>query len=274
MTIALPGAVPSMSRNRKAAPISTTDLIPPRAAPPVCASAEGMRRRGALLCCALLALPVWAAGRLVAQHPMSDLPVGAALIALWAGASALMILTLPFHPHPRFGPANAVTALRAAGTVALAGFALEPAAFEAWRWPVVVSALAILALDGLDGALARRTGCASAYGARLDMEVDAALTLALAGLALRAGQAGPEILALVLPYYLFSMLRPAHPWLAGPLRPSLLRKAVCVVQVATPLVVLALPLPDPAARLLVSAVLVAILGSFARDIRHLRVQHW
>jgi phosphatidylglycerophosphate synthase len=38
----------------------------------------------------------------------------------------------------------------------------------------------LLALDGLDGWLARRFGLASAYGARFDMEVDGFLILVLA----------------------------------------------------------------------------------------------
>ena len=44
------------------------------------------------------------------------------------------------------------------------------------------------ALDGVDGWLARRSGIASAFGARFDMEIDALLILVLAVLAWRSAR--------------------------------------------------------------------------------------
>ena len=64
------------------------------------------------------------------------------------------------------------------------------------------SAIAI-ALDGVDGWLARRTGMVSAFGARFDMEVDALLIQVLAILAWQHGKAGAWILASGLLRYLF-----------------------------------------------------------------------
>ncbi len=97
--------------------------------------------------------------------------------------------------------------------------------------------------------------------------MDAALTLALSALAWRLGVAGPELLLLVVPYYLYSFLRPALPWLGAALRPSIRRKAICVAQVATPILLLAVPFPEAAPRALVLSTLAAILWSFSRDIR-------
>ncbi len=229
---------------------------------PARADAPERARAGAALSCAALALPIWFAGaHLEGRAPAAD---PALLLAAWIAVSALIVAGLRGHPYPRFGPANALTALRAAATLLLAAVALDPT-------PGLVAAatgagLAILALDGLDGALARRTGLASAFGARFDVEVDAALTLALSVLAWRAGPAGPEILALAAPYYAFSLLRTARPRFGRPLPPSLARKAVCVAQVGTPLLLVALPVAPGAASLLVWACLGAILSSFARDL--------
>jgi phosphatidylglycerophosphate synthase len=62
-----------------------------------------------------------------------------------------------------FGPGNAVTLLRLAGVIALPAV---PARFLA------AAVLGIVALDGLDGLVARRTGTASEFGAHFDMESD------------------------------------------------------------------------------------------------------
>ena len=189
---------------------------------------------------------------------------------VWAVVTGLLLAGLRAHLHPRFGPANAVTALRAAGVAGLAALALDPAALGALTPMVaVVAGGAILALDGIDGAAARRTGLASPFGARFDVEVDAALTLVLSVLAWRTGPAGPAILALIAPYYAFSVLRAWRPRFGRPLPPSRIRKAVCVLQVATPIALLALPLPAAAGRALVWTCLAAILASFARDLARL-----
>jgi phosphatidylglycerophosphate synthase len=67
----------------------------------------------------------------------------------------------------RFGAANAVTALRLGLASALLLFS--------GTQPLTSATLlaAFLALDGVDGWIARRTNSASAFGARFDMETDA-----------------------------------------------------------------------------------------------------
>ena len=195
------------------------------------------------------------------------MPVAFLLLLGWTTASLLIVLSLRAHPHSRFGPANTLTAIRAAGALVLAAVALEPAELAESRAWIAGAGFILFLLDGVDGFLARRTGLDSAYGARFDIEVDAALTLALSALAFRLGVAGPEILLLVVPYYLFSLLKPAFPWLGRALRPSWRRKAVCVAQVATPILLLAAPLPETASRALALSCLAALLWSFARDIR-------
>ena len=126
-------------------------------------------------------------------------------------------------PRP-FGLANSVTALRAAYAVALLCYsswitALGVAPNGALRWVWVAVALVALALDGIDGALARRLGQVTTFGARFDMETDAATLFGLAWLVWASGQAGPWVLASGLMRYIFILARWVWPALAAPLPP-------------------------------------------------------
>ena len=87
-------------------------------------------------------------------------------------------------------------------------------------------------LDGVDGWLARRSGLASAFGARFDMEVDALLIMALAILAWQHGKAGSWVLLSGLLRYAFVAAGWLAPWMSRPLPPSRRRQTVCVVQIA------------------------------------------
>ena len=136
------------------------------------------------------------------------------------------------------------------------------------RMPVNDSWIAAtaLALDGLDGWLARRSGLASAFGARFDMEVDAALALILALHALAGTAVGPEVLLLGLARYAFVAAMAPWPWLARPLPQRFRRKAVCVLQLAALIVLLLPPLPPEAAVTLARIATVALAYSFGADI--------
>ncbi len=75
-------------------------------------------------------------------------------------------------------------------------------------------------LDAVDGRVARRTGTASAFGARFDMEVDAFLILVLSVYVARVGRrVGAAIGAA---RYAFVAAGWLLPWLRGPLPPRLL----------------------------------------------------
>ena len=170
------------------------------------------------------------------------------------------------HPHPRFGLANAITLLRAAGTAVVAALAVEPWLAAGAPWAAFAGAAALFALDGVDGWAARRTGEASAFGARFDMEVDAALILALAALALGLGKAGPWVLGLGLMRYGFVLAGRIAPTLARPLPPSRRRSAVCGLQVAALSLVLAPPVAPPLSTALLAAAFAALAWSFAVDL--------
>ena len=78
-------------------------------------------------------------------------------------------------PSGRFGIANGLTALRLAMTVALGALCISPPGPAA-----AALALAIFAIDGLDGRVARLRGEVSTFGAYFDMECDALLVLVCA----------------------------------------------------------------------------------------------
>src|SRR6185436_14514828 len=98
-------------------------------------------------------------------------------------AMTLTACSLPDeHPFPTLGPANQVTLVRATVVALLAAALFEPADPRVAAIAVVATAMTAV-LDGVDGWLARRTGMASPFGARADMETDALLILVLSLLA-------------------------------------------------------------------------------------------
>jgi phosphatidylglycerophosphate synthase len=191
------------------------------------------------------------------------------VLAIFGAGVALVLAALPAHlPRRRFGPANRVTLARLALTALLAGLLGESAASVAW--PIVGVATLAAALDAVDGPLARRTGFASAFGARFDMETDALLILILALLAWQLGKAGGWIVAAGLLRYLFVGAGRAWRWLERPLPASARRKVVCAVQVVTLVVCLA-PIASPAVSApIAGAGLALLVYSFAVDVAWLR----
>lgn len=188
----------------------------------------------------------------------------------FAAATALFAVLLSHrHPHSRLGAANVVTVVRMAIVALLLG--LLPASGPLSNVVVVLTVGAgtlALALDGVDGFLARRQGTASPFGASFDMEVDAAFGLVLALLAMH-GPAGALALLLGLPRYLFAIAAVVAPWLNGPLDERYSRKVVCVVQLIA-LLTLQLPfLPPAVAVALVAATGLSLAWSFGVDVRAL-----
>lgn len=167
------------------------------------------------------------------------------------------------HPHPHFGLANAVTLVRAGGMAIFVALAFDPAAAERHAPVAALGVLLLVALDGIDGTLARRQGLASDFGARFDMEVDAGLILALSAIVFALGAAGAFVLAIGLMRYGFVLAGLLWPVLARPLPPSRRRQAVCVFQVATLGLLILRP---PLSQALAAAALGLLTLSFALDI--------
>lgn len=200
--------------------------------------------------------------------------VATALVAetRWVGPGVLFYLTLAAvagfrlrqsYEHASLGLCNVATL----GRLVIVGvlFAVVISG-TAPNWATFGIAVLALALDGVDGWLARRQGLVSEFGAQFDVEVDAVFALVLAIYAATNGAAGIWVILLGLPYYLFWIARLRLPWLNGALRPSFARKAVCVFQIGA-LIALQVPvLADGRLGPVIGAVVLALLWSFGRDI--------
>ena len=170
------------------------------------------------------------------------------------------------HPYGRFGAANYVTLVRALLTGYLLFLATRhPTAGLAWIAGWIAGVIA--GLDGVDGWLARRDRMVSAFGARFDMETDAALLAVLSVLAWRYDKAGAWVLLIGLMRYLFVAAGRLLPWLTGPLTPTRRGRVVAVIQMVTLAIILVVP--RTVAYAAAATALSLLVWSFAIDIRRL-----
>ncbi len=190
---------------------------------------------------------------------------GAAVIA-GIGVVAGAALAVGSRADRWSGPADRVTLARTvliggcATVVVLALAGSIP--FRAW-WLVALAAPALL-LDAVDGAVARRTGTASAAGARLDMEMDAALLVVLSVAA--ASPVGAWVLAIGAMRYAYVAASWVRPALRRPPPVSALRRPVAALQGVALLVALVPVVPLPAARAGAAVALALLVVSFGRDV--------
>lgn len=221
------------------------------------------------------ALAAGLAGCLVA--PAAVIVTGAAA----PGGAAVTLLAVAVYavgaagvaarrPRRVLGAANAVTLLRLVMVSWVAGVLALPDP-RAWQVPVVVLGLCCLVLDGVDGRVARGRGLVSSFGARFDLEVDAALMLVLSAAVAVLGIAGVWVVAIGLVRYGYAGASVLVPWLRGDLFPSAARKVVGVCEVLALLVALLSPslpgLPAGAPSVLLVLALAALCWSFGRDVR-------
>jgi phosphatidylglycerophosphate synthase len=185
-------------------------------------------------------------------------------LASGSAAPALIVAARRHSDEPAIFPADWVTLTRAVLCSGVAG--LVAASFVR---PVSITALVTLsgvalALDAVDGQVARRTGTATSLGGRIDGEVDAFLILLLSiavsqtygNWVLVIGAARPALL----------LAGRLIPWLAAPLPPRYWRKVVAAVQ-GIVLTVAASGLLDRIAGMIaVAAALLLLAESFGRDV--------
>jgi phosphatidylglycerophosphate synthase len=210
-------------------------------------------------------LAQWNAGHAIGLVPAAAAAsLGApAWLPCAVAAASFAVLLARFRgrwtPAGRLGPANMVTLARLAGMFALP---FVP--------PQVVAGLGLLllALDGVDGWVARRTATNGEFGAFLDQECDAFLLLLLCLLLHRLpGGLGPWILVPGLLRYLFVLyVRVARP----PLRkePRSRRAAWVFVLAVLSLLLCFAAYPDrlDVPRALAAATSLAIVLSFAASL--------
>jgi phosphatidylglycerophosphate synthase len=158
-------------------------------------------------------------------------------------------------------PASRVTLVRAVLAVVVAALAVYSLAHETPVALVVTLAAVALALDAVDGWVARRTAKATALGARFDGEVDAFLILALSVYV--APACGAWVLAIGGARYLFLAGEWLLPWMRAPLPARRWRKVVAATQGIVLTVAAADVLPMALTQALLAAALVLLTASMA-----------
>jgi phosphatidylglycerophosphate synthase len=181
-----------------------------------------------------------------------------------SAAAALLVTARKRSDEPAVLPADWVTLARMvliAGVTALVADSFSrPAPVTAL---VTLSAVA-LALDAVDGQVARRTDTATALGTRIDGEADAFLILVLSIAVAR--DYGWWVLAIGAARYAFLLAGWLVPWLRAPLPPRFWRKVVAAIQG----VVLTVAASGVTSRLVgmiaVAVALLLLAESFGRDV--------
>jgi phosphatidylglycerophosphate synthase len=192
--------------------------------------------------------------------------------ALFAAAMAIVAAVINRqHPFPRFGPANYLTMSRAMVVALVAALIGQPDTALILWFVVSVTALAAV-LDGFDGWFARRSGMASPFGARFDMETDAALIMVLSILVWEYGKAGPWVLLSGLLRHVFVAAGWFLPWLGRPLRPTRRGKTIAITQLVVLICAVAPIIPVWLSSTACAIALVALCWSFALDVLRLSRQ--
>ncbi|MDG4765705.1 CDP-alcohol phosphatidyltransferase family protein [Solwaraspora sp. WMMD406] len=207
-------------------------------------------------------------GLLTALAGTVGLGVAGWLAALAYGVATWALLTraLQRSDVAGWGPADTVTLAR--GTlVGVVTALVADSFFDPVPVALLVALAAVaLAMDGVDGQVARRTGTSSRLGARFDMETDSALVLVLSVFV--AVSVGWWVLAIGAFRYVFAAAARAWPWLRAPLPPRYGRKVVAAAQGIALVVASAGVFPVGWTAVGLAAALATLIWSFGRDV------HW
>src|SRR5499425_150325 len=185
-------------------------------------------------------------------------------LATGSAATALIVTARMRSDQPAIFPADWVTLARALLIAGVAGLVAE-----SFGRPVSITALVTLstvalALDAVDGQVARRTGTATPLGARFDGEADAFLILLLSIAVSR--DYGGWVLVIGAARYALLLAGWLIPWLAAPLPPRYWGKVVCAFT-GIVLTVAASGVPSRLTGMIAVAVaLLLIAESFGRNV--------
>jgi phosphatidylglycerophosphate synthase len=185
-------------------------------------------------------------------------------LATGSAATALLVTARRRSDEPSIHPADWVTLTR---TVLIAGVAGLVA--DSFARPVPVTALVTLsavalALDAVDGQVARRTGTATPLGGRIDGEVDAFLILLLSIVV--SQDYGSWVLVIGAARYALLVAGWLIPWLAAPLPPRYWGKVVAAVQGIVLTVAASGVLDRLAGMIAVACALLLLAESFGRNV--------
>jgi phosphatidylglycerophosphate synthase len=185
-------------------------------------------------------------------------------LATGSAAAALLVNARIRSDQPAILPADWVTLTRMLPVAAVTGLVAD-----SFGRPVSVTALitlssVALALDAVDGLVARRTGTATPLGARIDGEADAFLILVLSIFVSQSY--GGWVLLIGAARYALLLAGWLIPWLRAPLPPRFWRKVVAAVQ-GIVLTVAASGVPSRLVAMIAVAVALLLLAeSFGRDV--------
>ena len=194
--------------------------------------------------------------------------LGPSGLATGLGCAAVLAVALAAglrrHRRERLGPADRVTLARSAMSCGVAALVADAYASRVEVPALAGLAAAALALDAVDGRVARRTRTVTPFGARFDMEADAFLILVLSVYV--AQSAGWWVLVAGLARYALLVAGLALPWLARPTPPRYWAKVVAATQGIVLTVAAAGVLPESARDLVLAAALLLLGESFGRQV--------
>jgi len=167
------------------------------------------------------------------------------------------------HGVSRLGPADRVTLTRAVLAGGVAALTADSFARPVSAPALVTLAALALALDRVDGWVARRTSTSSEFGARFDLEVDAFLILALSTYGTRS--LGVWVLLIGLARYGFVVAGWRLAWLREPAPPRYWCKVVAAIQGVVLTAVATGLAPRPLGLAAVAVALALLAESFGRE---------
>ena len=185
-------------------------------------------------------------------------------LAAGAAAAALITTARMRSDQPAIHPADWVTLTRALLIAGVAGLVADSLVRPVSSTALVTVASVALALDAVDGQVARRTGTANPLGTRLDGEVDAFLILLLSIFV--SEKYGSWVLVIGAARYALLLAGWLMPWLAAPLPPRFWRKVVAAVQGIVLTVAASGVLDRLVGMIAVAVALLLLAESFGRDI--------
>jgi phosphatidylglycerophosphate synthase len=203
---------------------------------------------------------------LVGLAGTGGLTVAGGLAGLAHGAVAVGLLSraLMRAGAVLMGPADLVTLARAVLVGGVAALVVDSFVGSVRVGALTALVVVALALDAVDGRVARNTGTVSAVGARFDMEVDSILVLLLSVYVARS--LGPWVLAIGSAHYVLVVARRALPWLRAQVPPRHWCKVVAAVQGIVLTTAAAGVLPRVVAVLALAVVAGLLAESFGREV--------
>ena len=198
------------------------------------------------------------------------LSAGGWVVGLTCGVmmNAALARGLSRYRSDGLGAANWVTLARASLAVGVAALVADSFAHPAPVTLLVSITALALALDFVDGRVARQTSTTATLGAQFDGEVDAFLILVLSVYVARS--VGVWVLAIGEARYAFLLAGWALPWMREPLPPRYWRKFVAATQGIVLTVAAANILPPVVTKGALVVALVLLAESFGRDVQWLR----